>query len=80
MYFTMIVFSYSKKHILFNGYYKLPFMSSKKSEKSDKPEDKKEKSAMSEINNMQKMIKDLTANLNKLKTRFKVKDESAKKE
>ncbi len=76
----MILFSYSKKHILFNGYYKLLIMSSKKSEKSDKPEDKKDKSAMSEINNMQKMIKDLTAKLNKLKTTFKTKDETAKKE
>lgn len=73
----MILFSYSKKHILFNGYYKLSNMSSKKSEK---PEDKKDKSAMSEINNMQKMIKDLTATINKLKARFKTKDETTEKE
>jgi hypothetical protein len=76
----MILFSGRKKHILFNGYYKLRIMSSKKSEKSDKPEDKKDKSAMTEINNMQKTIKTLTDNLNKLKTKFKTKSEGVKKE
>jgi hypothetical protein len=55
-------------------------MSSKKSEKSDKPEDKKDKSAMAEINNIEKTIKNLTASLNKLKTKFKTKGESTKKE
>jgi hypothetical protein len=55
-------------------------MSSKKSEKSDKTEDKKDKSAMAEINNIEKTIKNLTASLNKLKTKFKTKGESSKKE
>ena len=55
-------------------------MSSKKSEKSDKPEDKKDKSAMAEINKIEKTIKNLTASLNKLKTKFKTKGESPKKE
>ena len=55
-------------------------MSSKKPEKSDKTEDKKDKSAMAEINNIEKTIKNLTASLNKLKTKFKTKGESSKKE
>jgi hypothetical protein len=76
----MILFSGSKKHILFNGYYKLLIMSSKKSDKSEKPEDKKDKSAMTEINNMQKTLKTLSDNLNKLKTKFKTKSEGVKKE
>ncbi len=69
-----------KIHILFNSYCKITLMSSKKSEKSDKPEDKKDKSAMAEINNIEKTIKNLTASLNKLKTKFKTKSESTKKE
>ena len=48
--------------------------------KSEKPEDKKDKSAMTEINNMQKTLKTLTDNLNKLKTKFKTKSEGVKKE
>ena len=59
---------------------KLTIMSSKKTEKSNKPEDKKDKSAMNEINNIEKIIKNLTASLNKLKTKFKTKGESSKKE
>jgi hypothetical protein len=55
-------------------------MSSKKSEKSDKTDDKREKSAMAEINNIEKTIRNLTASLNKLKTKFKTKGESSKKE
>jgi hypothetical protein len=55
-------------------------MSSKKPEKSDKTEDKKDKSAIAEINNIEKTIKNLTASLNKLKTKFKTKGESSKKE
>ncbi|HEY6535441.1 MAG TPA: hypothetical protein VIY08_06535 [Candidatus Nitrosocosmicus sp.] len=55
-------------------------MSSKKTEKSNKTDDGKDKSAINEINNMQKIIKDLTANLNKLKTKFKSKSEPVKKE
>ncbi|MDQ6724006.1 MAG: hypothetical protein M3Z01_07065 [Thermoproteota archaeon] len=55
-------------------------MSSKKPEKSDKPEDKKDKSAMAEITSMQKTIKSLSENLNKLKLKFKTKSEAAKKE
>ncbi len=76
----MILFYGSKKHILFNGYKLLPIMSSKKPEKPDKPEDKKDKSAMTEINNIERTIKSLSANLNKLKLKFKTKSEATKKE
>jgi ribosome-associated translation inhibitor RaiA len=58
-------------------------MSSKKSEKNGKPErsdDKKDKSAMAQINDIEKAIKNLSASLNKLKTKFKTKSESTKKD
>jgi hypothetical protein len=59
-------------------------MSSKKSEKNgnkpERPEDKKDKSAMAQINDIEKAIKNLSASLNKLKTKFKTKSESAKKD
>jgi len=80
MYFVVLLFYYNKKQILFNGYNKLSIMSSKKTEKSNKTDDGKDKSAINEINNMQKIIKDLTVNLNKLKTKFKSKSEPVKKE
>lgn len=80
MYFIVLLFYYNKKQILFNGYDKLSIMSSKKTEKSNKTDDGKDKSAINEINNMQKIIKDLTVNLNKLKTKFKSKSEPVKKE
>ncbi len=80
MYFIILLFYYNKKQILFNGYDKIPIMSSKKTEKSNKNDDGKDKSAINEINNMQKIIKDLTTNLNKLKTKFKSKNEPVKKE
>ncbi len=52
-------------------------MSSKKPEKS---ENKKDSSAMSEIKKIETKIKELSASLNKLKTRFNTKNEASKKE
>jgi hypothetical protein len=47
--------------------------------KSEKPEDKKDKSAMSEINSIEEAIKKLSNNVNKLKTLFKTKSYTKKK-
>lgn len=58
-------------------------MSSKKSEKNDKPdksEDRRDRSAMAQINDIEKTIKSLSTSLNKLKTKFKTKSESTKKD
>jgi len=47
--------------------------------KSDKTEDKKDKSAMDEINNIEKTLKALSTNVNKLKSLFKTKSDTKKK-
>ena len=47
--------------------------------KSDKTEDKKDKSAMTEINNIEKTLKTLSSNVNKLKSLFKTKSDTKKK-
>lgn len=52
-------------------------MNSKKSEKSDG--DKKEQSAMNDIKKIEEKLKDLTLNVNKLKTLFKPKSDTKKK-
>jgi hypothetical protein len=54
-------------------------MSSKKSEKSYKPDDKKDNSTMAEINNIEKTLKTLSSNVNKLKSLFKSKSDTKKK-
>jgi hypothetical protein len=54
-------------------------MSSKKPEKSYKPDDKKDKSTMAEINNIEKTLKTLSSNVNKLKSLFKSKSDTKKK-
>ena len=71
----MILYSCSKKHIVFNSYYWIPNMSSKKQEKT---EDKKDTSAMNEIKKIETKIKELSSSLNKLKTKFKPKGEATK--
>ena len=50
------------------------------SHQNDTTKNKKDKSTMAKINNIEKTIKNLTASLNKLKTKFKTKGESSKKE
>ena len=52
-------------------------MNPKKSEKPDS--DKKEQSAMNDINKIEEKLKDLTLNINKLKTLFKLKSDTKKK-
>ncbi|MDQ6724534.1 MAG: hypothetical protein M3Z01_09800 [Thermoproteota archaeon] len=47
--------------------------------KSEKPEDKKDKSPLPEINRIEETIKTLSTNVNKLKSLFKSKSESKKK-
>jgi hypothetical protein len=47
--------------------------------KSDKTEDKKDKSAITEINNIEKTLKALSSNVNKLKSLFKTKSDTKKK-
>ncbi len=58
-------------------------MNPKKSEKSEKSEksdsDKKEQSAMNDIKKIEEKLKDLTLNVNKLKTLFKPKSDTKKK-
>jgi len=49
------------------------------SKKSEKPEDKKEKSAITEINSIEESLKKLTTNVNKLKSLFKTKNDTKKK-
>ncbi len=49
------------------------------SKKSEKPEDKKEKSAITEINSIEESLKKLTTNVNKLKSLFKAKSDTKKK-
>jgi hypothetical protein len=53
-------------------------MSTKKSEKSSS--DKKEQLAMNEIKKIEETVKTLTTNVNKLKSLFKSKSETKKKE
>ncbi|MBA3749903.1 MAG: hypothetical protein H0X03_03250 [Nitrosopumilus sp.] len=55
-------------------------MSSKKPDKPAKLGDKKDISVMTEIKRIEDSIKTLTTNLNKLKTKFKTKNEGVKKE
>ena len=45
----------------------------------DKTEDKKDKSAITEINNIEKTLKALSSNVNKLKSLFKTKSDTKKK-
>ncbi len=52
-------------------------MNPKKSEKSDS--DKKEQSAINDIKKIEEKLKDLTLNVNKLKTLFKTKSDTKKK-
>ena len=52
-------------------------MNPKKSEKSDS--DKKEQSAMNDIKKIEEKLKDLTLNVNILKTLFKPKSDTKKK-
>jgi hypothetical protein len=48
--------------------------------KSDKTEDKKDKSTMAEINNIEKTLKTLSSNVTKLKSLFKTKSDTKKKD
>ena len=52
-------------------------MSTKKSEKSNS--DKKEQSAMNDIKKIEEKLKELSTNVNKLKTLFKTKSDTKKK-
>ncbi len=52
-------------------------MNSKKSEKSNG--DKKEQPAMNDIKKIEEKLKELTLNVNKLKTLFKTKSDTKKK-
>ncbi|MGN6346245.1 MAG: hypothetical protein ACTHME_00940, partial [Candidatus Nitrosocosmicus sp.] len=70
---------FGERHILHLYLTINKYMSSKKSEKSYKPDDKKDKSTMAEINNIEKTLKTLSSNVNKLKTLFKSKSDAKKK-
>ena len=54
-------------------------MVSKKPDTSSKPDDKKDKSAIADINDIERTLKTLSTNVTKLKSLFKSKSDTNKK-
>jgi hypothetical protein len=69
---------WGKTHIAFQ-FNNNQYMVSKKPDTSSKPDDKKDKSAIADINDIERTLKTLSSNVNKLKSLFKSKSDTKKK-